>query len=346
MGESTRGPESTPLLAGKLPTELLGRLITAYGTGPDPDVIVAPGVGRDAAAIAIDGQVLAVKSDPITFATVNAARYLVAVNANDVACIGATPRWMTVVGLFPAGKTTATDVETLFAELRDVCLEQGISLIGGHTEITAGIDHPLLIGTLLAQATRERLLEPGGAREGDEILVTKSVGLEGTALLASEKRAELLPVLGEERLREARKLLFRPGISIVADARAALDGEGVHALHDPTEGGIATGIWELAQVSGRGAEVDVAALPILPETRAICDHFGIDPLGLLGSGALLMAASPDATPGVMARLRESWIAVTRIGRIVGKDEGCVLVGAAGDRAPLPWFVSDEVTRVL
>lgn len=346
MTDAARELESSPLPAGKLPAEMLGRLIADYGTGPDQSVIVPPGVGRDAAAIALDDPILVVKSDPITFATINAARYLVAVNANDVACLGATPRWMTVVGLFPTGTTTAAAVERIFAELRDVCREHGISLIGGHTEITAGIDHPLLIGTLLAETTRDRLLEPGGAREGDEIILTKSVGLEGTALLAAEKRAALLPVIGEERLREARKLLYRPGISVVADAGAALAGAGVHALHDPTEGGIATGVWELAQASGHGAEIDLAALPILPDTRAICDHFGIDPLGLLSSGALLMAISPDATPDVVARLRDARIAATAIGRITGPDEDCVLIGTDGDRAPLPWFVSDEVTKVL
>ena len=346
MTDPARELELSPLPAGKLPAELLAHLIDAYGTGPDPDVIVAPGVGRDAAAIAVDGHVLVVKSDPITFATVNAARYLVAVNANDVSCLGATPRWMTVVGLFPTGKTTEAEVERIFAELRDVSREQGISLIGGHTEITAGIDHPLLIGTLLAETTRARLLEPGGAREGDEIILTKSVGLEGTALLAAEKRDELLPVLGEERLREARKLLYRPGISVVADARAALASDGVHALHDPTEGGVATGVWELAQAAGHGAEIDVAALPILPETGAICDHFGIDSLGLLSSGALLMAVAPESAASVIARLRDNRIAATKIGRIAGRDEGCVLIGTDGALAALPWFVSDEVTKVL
>lgn len=337
---------SVPLAAGKLPSELLGRLIETYRTDPDPDVIVTPGVGRDAAAIGFDDRVLVVKSDPVTFATANAARYLIAVNANDVACLGATPRWMTVVGLFPIGKTSEAEVEALFADVRDACAEQGISLIGGHTEITAGVNQPLVIGTLLAETTHERLLEPGGAQEGDEILLTKSVGLEGTALLAAEKRADLLPVLGEERLREARKLLHRPGISIVADAHAALHGNGVHALHDPTEGGVATGVWELAEASGHGAEVDLNALPILPETRAICDHFTIDPLGLLSSGALLMAVAPDLTPNIIRRLHEDRIAVSRIGRITGRDEGCLLLDPGGRDVPLPRFVSDEVTKVL
>lgn len=334
------------LAVGKLPAALLGRLIETYRTDPDPRVIVPPGVGRDAAAVAIDDHVLVVKSDPITFATANAARYLVAVNANDVACLGATPRWLTVVGLFPEGTTSRADVEATFAELQEVCATQCIALIGGHTEITPAVNHPVLIGTLLAETTRDRLLEPGGSREGDDILLTKSVGLEGTALLAVEKHDELLPILGEAKLREARKLLYRPGISVVGDAHAALAGEGVHALHDPTEGGVATGIWELAEASGHGAEISRSALPILPETQAICDHFGIDPLGLLSSGALLMAVAPNATAAVLARLREAGVTASRIGRITGRDESCELVATTGDRTSLPRFVSDEVTKVL
>lgn len=334
------------LSAGKLPASLLGRLIETYQTDPDPSVIVPPGVGRDAAALAFDDQVLVVKSDPITFATANAARYLVAVNANDVACLGATPRWLTVVGLFPAETTTEAEVEATFADLQEVCASQHVSLIGGHTEITPAVNHPVLIGTLLAETTRERLLEPGGAREGDDILLTKSVGLEGTALLAAEKHDELMPILGATKLREARKLLYRPGISVVADAHASLAGEGVHALHDPTEGGVATGVWELAETSGHGAEIDAGTLPVLPETRAICDHFGIDPLGLLSSGALLMAVAPGATGSVLARLRDARITASRIGKITGHGESCELITASGERAALPRFVSDEVTKVL
>lgn len=334
------------LAAGKLPSALLGRLIETYRTAPDPSVIVSPGVGHDAAAIEFEERVLVVKSDPITFATANAARYLLAVNANDVACLGATPRWLTVVGLFPAGQTTDSEVEVTFADLCEICTEQGISLIGGHTEITPAVNHPILIGTLLAETTRDRLLEPGGSREGDDLLLTKSVGLEGTALLAAEMHDELVSVLGEERLRQARKLLYRPGVSVVADARAALSGDGVHALHDPTEGGVATGVWELAETSGHGAEIAAAALPILPETRAICDHFAIDPLGLLSSGALLIATAADATDAVLGRLREARITASRIGRITGKGEPCELVQSSGARRPLTRFVSDEVTKVL
>ncbi len=334
-----------PLAVGKLPPELLQRLIEQYRTPPDPDLLVEPAIGHDAAAVAFGDDVLVVKSDPITFVTDSAARYLVAINANDVACLGGRPRWLTVVALLPTGQTSSASVESLFADLRDTCLPLGISLIGGHTEVTLGLDRPILVGTLLGTATRERLVKPGGARVGDALLMTKAIGIEGTALLAREKAEELRPLLGDERLREAAKLLHRPGISIVRDAEAVLRAPGVHALHDPTEGGVAMGVREIAAAAGVGAELLADSLPMLPETRTICDHFGLDPLGLLGSGSLLVAADRYHVAAILAAAREDGIPIARIGQILPRDEGFVLIESGGTRA-LPRFEADEVTRVL
>lgn len=338
-------PPGTVLPAGKLPADLLARLIEAYRTPPEPSVLVGPGIGSDAAAIAVGGTTLVVKTDPITFATEDAARYLVNVNANDVACLGARPKWLLVVALLPEGMTTPETVEAQFAELHAVCLEHGIAAIGGHTEITVGLDRPILVGTLLGEVAAEHLLRPGGARPGDDLLLTKAIALEGTALLARELRDRLVPELGEEVVRQAAKLLYRPGISVVADAMALLDGGGVTALHDPTEGGLATGVHELAGVAGCGAELLLDAIPILPETRLFADNLGLDPLGLLASGSLLATVSPDRLDDAMAAARRGGVQVTRIGRMVDAGEGLSMIGAGG-RQPLPHFAVDEITRVL
>ncbi|MDQ4100478.1 MAG: AIR synthase-related protein [Chloroflexota bacterium] len=336
-----------PLAAGKLPPELLQRLIEHYRTPPDSSVLVPPGIGHDAAAIAVGDQTLVVKSDPITFATESAASYLVAINANDVACLGAQPRWLTVVGLLPEGRATESDVEAMFAELQAACLPLGISVIGGHTEVTLGLERPILVGTLIGSVERDRLLQPGGAKVGDAILLTKAVGIEGTALLAREKGDELLPVLGPDRLYQAAKLLHRPGISVVRDAAAVQRVPGVHALHDPTEGGVAMGVRELALAAGVGAELLAEALPLLPETRLICEHFRIDPLGLLASGSLLVAIDPHHVDEAVAAARQEGIPIAQVGRILPPEDGLVLVPTRGARPqPLPRFDADEVTRVL
>lgn len=344
---SDQAPEPlSPLLPGKLPGPLLDRLISTYRTRPDRSVLVPPGYGHDAAALQLDsGARLIVKSDPITFATDDAAHYLIAVNANDIGCMGGVPRWLTVVALLPESSTTESLVEHLFAGLRDACDANGISIIGGHTEITVGIDRPLLIGTMLGIPGPRGILEPGGGQEGDDVLVTKWIGIEGTALLARERSYDLVSMVGEDAVNRAAGLLHYPGISIVHDAHAALVVPGITALHDPTEGGIATAIHELGRASRCGADIVADAIPILPETRMVCEQLALDPLGLLSSGALLMSVAPDRRNTVEAECRRAGIPVAHIGRLVSIDKGFTMI-VDGTRKPLPRFDADEVTRAL
>ena len=205
-----------PLPVGKLPAALLGRLVAAHGS-TDPAVLVGPGIGRDAAAIRLGDVVLVAKTDPITFATRSAAAYLVDVNANDLVCLGATPRWLLATALLPEG-VTAPEVEEQFAELFAACARRGISLVGGHTEVTAGLDRTILVGLLLGETTEERLVRPGGARPGDRLLLTKGLALEGTALLANDLGERLGADIGKETVERAARLLAYPGISVVVDA--------------------------------------------------------------------------------------------------------------------------------
>ncbi len=189
------------------------------------------------------------------------------------------------------------------------------------------------------------MLRPGGARPGDRLLLTKAIALEGTALLAAELRDGLTQSLGADLVERSARLLVDPGISVVADAEVLLDAGGVTALHDPTEGGLATGVRELAHAAGCGATLLQEAVPVLPETSAIADQLGLEPLGMLASGSLLVAAEPDAVAGLVAAGRRNGISVTTIGEVTNGDAGFVLV-SNGARRDLPLFPSDEVTRVL
>lgn len=336
---------SLTIKPGKLPGSMLEDLIARYRTPADPAVVVEAGYGFDAAAIAIGDETLIVKSDPITFATEGAATYLVAVNANDIACMGGIPRWMTVVALLPETATTRELVESLFADLQSACIEAGVTLLGGHTEITLGVDRPLLIGTMLGTAGAAGLLVPGNASPGDELYLTKTVGIEGTALLAHEKADELRAAIGGERLARARRLADKPGISIVRDAEIALSTGVVTALHDPTEGGVATAIHEMADASSLGAKIERRSIPLLRETRLIADHFDIDPFGLLSSGALLIAARPGSGAMLDRAFDDSGILLTRIGTLTNASTKKVIV-EDGDTQPLPRYDADELTRVL
>jgi len=335
--------KETELPPGKLTAPFLDRLINTY-VKPHASVLVGPGPGRDAAAIDFNGSTLVAKTDPITFASENASQYLVTINANDLACLGAEPRWLLVVVLLPEHGTTSAKVETHFRELSHACEANGITLIGGHTEITIGLDRAIFVGTLLGDVPPGGLLSPGGAQSGDLILLTKSIAIEGTALLAKELDGALLPKMGRKWLDRAGALLHEPGISIVSDARLLLQSGGVTALHDPTEGGLATGIHELAAAASLGAEIDTAAVPVLAETKSLAAHLGIDPFGMLASGALLATIPADRLAVVNTHLagRLSYVV---IGRMLPKGSGCWQV-RDGSRAPLPYFARDEVARIL
>jgi hydrogenase maturation factor len=328
---------------GKLPSSFLARLLATYAP-LDDGVIVGPGIGRDAAAIALGDRILVAKTDPITFATEHAATYLVDVNGNDLACLGARPRWLLVTALFPEG-ITAGEVEAQFAELAAVCAARNIALVGGHTEVSAGLDRTILVGMMLGETTEDGLLRPGGARPGDRLLLTKAIALEGTALLARERPGDLSAALGDDLVHRAQHLLVEPGISVVRDVDRLLPVGGITALHDPTEGGLGTGVRELASASTCGALLYEERLPILLETRAIAGVFGLDPLGMLASGALLVAARPDAVPSLFGAAADADIPIADIGEVVPEAEGFVLVTMDG-RRPLPEWTTDEVSRAL
>lgn len=333
---------SSPLPVGKLPAGLLGQLLATFGNS-DPAVLVGAGVGRDAAAIAFGDRVLVAKTDPITFAGSNAAAYLVDVNANDLACLGATPRWLLVTALLPEG-ITADAVTAQFNELAAACHARGISLVGGHTEITAGLDRTILVGCLLGETTPDRLLRPGGARLGDRVLLTKALAIEGTALLATELGDRLESGVGRALVDRARSLLASPGISVRHDAQTLLAAGGVTALHDVTEGGLAMAIREIVTAAA-GCRIERAAIPILSETRVIADYLGLDPLGMLGSGSLLATAAAAAVPALTATARAADIHVTEIGEILPLAGGFELHDG-GTTYDLPTFDTDEVSRAL
>jgi hydrogenase expression/formation protein HypE len=330
------------LPVGKLPAPLLQRLLEAVPI-PDPRVVVRPQVGADAAVVDMGDRLLVVKSDPITFATERIGWYVVQVNANDVACLGARPRWFLCTLLLPEGCPPPL-AEEVFRQVVEACRALGVSLIGGHTEVTYGLARPLAIGAMLGEVGRGRLVRPGGARPGDLLLLTKAIALEGTALLAREAAPALLQRgVPPEVVSRAQGLLTHPGISVVEEALAAAATGWVHALHDPTEGGLATGLWEMAALAGVGLEVDGDAIPLLPECQAICRALGLDPLGLLASGSLLIASPPEGYEAVRQAVEEVGAPCAVIGRVLPPGEGLLLL-RGGRREPLPLFPRDEVAR--
>jgi len=332
----------TPYPVGKLPQPDLVALLSRTLGQPDPRVIFGPGLGRDAAVIDFGDRYLIAKTDPITFATDEIGWYVVNVNANDVACLGAQPRWMIATLLLPEGTTDQALVDRIFEQLHSASYAIGVSVVGGHTEITYGLERPIVVGAMFGEVAPDRLIRSDGARPGDALILTKGICVEGTAILAREAADQLYGKVEAPLLARAAQFLHDPGISVVRDATIVAASGKAHAMHDPTEGGIATGIYEMTQAAGVGAIVDGDSLPIYPETRALCEALHLDPLGLIASGALLAAVAAESATDIVQTLETEGIAATVIGRL-RETPGVVLRDAHGER-PLIMFNRDEIAR--
>jgi hydrogenase maturation factor len=241
-------------------------------------------------------------------------------------------------------------VEEIFSQIHSACSAIGVSLVGGHTEITYGLDRPIVVGVMLGEVARDRLVTPSGARPGDVILLTKGIAIEGTAIIAREKAAELSE-FGPEFIERCCKFLVEPGISVVRDAAIATRCAAgrVHAMHDPTEGGLATGLHEMAQASGIGMMIEAEAVPIYPETLALCRVTGLSPWGLIASGALLLAVQAADAENIVRALEAHGIRSAIIGQATEAARGVKLRRKAALRGSirrLPRFERDEITRLF
>jgi len=333
------------LQSGKLDIQILGRFLRRYVLSDDR-VLIGPRIGEDTAAIDMGKEVLIVTTDPITFATDEIGYYGVVVNANDIATSGARPRWFTVNILLPEKRTQKALVERIFRQIHQACEEFGISLVGGHTEITYGIDRPILVGHMIGEVSRGELVTTGGAKIGDDVLLSKGICIEGTSIIAREKEAELVSLgISRNLIRQAQSFLYDPGISVVREARMAHENGRVHAMHDVTEGGLAVGLHELAIAAQVEIEVEEAQIPVFEESRIICEAFGLDPMGVIASGALLITAAPSEAEKILERASAQGVAITRIGR-VNKGKPSVNLISDGGKRPIPYFLRDELVRIF
>ena len=328
---------------GKLDPHLLAELL-ASNKVRDERVVIRPAVGRDVCAIRMGEGYLVAKTDPITFATDRIGWYVVQVNANDLATVGARPRWFFVSVMLPECATNEPLVRQIWSDLAQALQSLGCELCGGHTEITIGLDRPILVGHMLGEVDPDRLVDKSSARPGDRVLLTKGVPVEGTAIMARERGGELSAHFPPDVLRRARDHLDDPGISVVREAMAACDAGGVHAMHDPTEGGVATGLWELAQATGLGLRAEQERIPILEPGGALCRHFGMDPLGTISSGSLLICVAPQKAPAVADAVESCGVACVDVGELLPAGEGVTLV-RGGEEVPMPTFPQDEITKL-
>lgn len=335
------------LAAGKIAPGLLAPLLARLPVS-DPGLITGPGVGEDAAVLEMrrdDDQWIVAKSDPITFATEEIGHYALHVCANDLAVTGAEPRFFLPTVLLPAGQTAASDVEAVFDQLARSSAELGVTVAGGHTEVTDAVSRVVIAGTLLGSAPRGGTVTTGGARPGDCILLAGVWPVEAISLIARERRAELMARgWSAAELQTAADYLYDPGISVTRPALAAARSGLVTAMHDPTEGGIATALAEVAQASGAGLRWDLETMACPPLARRLCAEFDLDPLGCIASGCLLCAAGPEDAPALEELFTGIGWPVSRVGEITAAGE--LQARRGGRQVAWPRFAADEVTRLF
>ncbi len=325
---------------GKLPPETLNRLLAR--TTRHPGVIIGPAYGEDAAAVRFGGRVLVAAGDPVTFTTDRIGDYAVSVNANDIAVMGAEPRYFLATILLPEGGSES-DAEAVFDQINDACRSIDVALIGGHTEITRSVTSVVVSGCMLGEADEGCLVTSAGARVGDDVILAGGIAVEGTAILAREAADELAARgVSAEVISRARSYLDDPGICVARYARAAVQAGGVTSMHDPTEGGLATGLRELAAASRCGIEIARENIHVLNECEIICRALGLDPLGLIASGSLLVTVDADSADNVLGALQQAGVEATRIGRVCEADRGLTF----DDGTRLPVFERDEVAGYL
>jgi hydrogenase expression/formation protein HypE len=325
------------LATGKIPVELLSRLLADLPP-PPREVVLGAGIGEDACAIEVPAGVLVVAADPITLASEDVARLSVVASANDVAVSGARPRWFLAVVLAPPGTAEGT-IADLFASLDGAASELGVSLVGGHTEVTSAVNRTVLVGQMLGLVEEGSVVSTSGFGPGDVVLQVCPAPIEGAAVLAREA-ADRLQDVEAALLEAARKALDRPGISVVEQALLAAR-LGVKALHDPTEGGLAVGLLEMAAAAGVRIRVDREAVLWFEPGLAVCRALGADPWSTLASGTLLAAVAPDRADAAVAALGEHGYTAARLGIA---EEGAGICDAQGRAIPAP--ERDEVARLL
>jgi hydrogenase maturation factor/beta-phosphoglucomutase-like phosphatase (HAD superfamily) len=332
-----------PLPSGKLPNDLLREFLDQF-VFEDPSILINPGVGEDIAAVNVESEeVLVLKSDPITFATDSISQYAVLVNANDIATSGAKPRWFLTTLLFPPG-VTASKIHCVVNELKEYCQHWHITLCGGHTEITDAVTRPVVTGMMAGTVTKDNLIDKRKMAPGDHVLLTKAVAVEGTAIIAREF-GDRLKRLGMADSAIDRCREFLANISIISEAQIAAGFTSTSAMHDVTEGGLATALEELSIAGNHRININRDSIPVFPETHQICHLLGINPLGLIGSGSLLICCRKADCQQLMTAIRAAGIDVTCIGEVAKKGQG-IRAYISSHQTEWPQFEVDEITRLF
>lgn len=328
---------------GKIPVEILEEVVFKNLGAVRSEVVLGPAAGIDGAVIDVGSKDAVVSMDPITAAVEHVGWEAVNINANDVATFGVEPAFFFSCIMLPEGADSKT-VETICTQMNAAAKDLGVAIVGGHCESTPGLTNPIVVGCIMGLTEKGKYVTAAGAKSGDKLILTKSAGIEGTAILASDREDQLKKVFSPAMLDSAKN--FFSQISVVKDALTAYKTGGVHAMHDPTEGGVFNGIHEMADAGGLGVRVFEEKITVEPETAKICRFYEIDPLQLIGSGALLIASEPEAADKIVEKLCREHIYADVIGEFNQSPNKRILMHGNGMGEMLPRPVSDQLWIAL
>ncbi|MDI6905417.1 MAG: AIR synthase family protein [Candidatus Bathyarchaeia archaeon] len=328
---------------GKIPIDLLREVVFKNLGVKRKEVVLGPAAGFDGSVIDVMDKSLIVSMDPITGAIERIGWLAVNINANDVATFGVEPAFFSSCILLPKNADRKT-VETICVQMDKAAKDLGIAIVGGHCEVTPGLTNPIVVGCTMGITEKGNYVTAGGAKPGDKLILTKSAGIEGTAILAADREKKLKKAVDASLIRNARK--FFNQISVVKEAVLAFKTGGVNAMHDPTEGGITGGIHEMADASNLGVKIFEEKIRIQPETVKICEFFQIDPLQLIASGSLLIAVKRKFADKVMKVLEKNEIAAAVIGEFLPSTEKRFMIRKDGELESLVRPASDHLWLAL
>lgn len=324
---------------GKVPETVLKRSILKQIHTKRPEVLLGAGVGEDCAAVHLaEDEVLILSTDPITGTAKDIGELSVQVTANDLASAGAEPFGVLLTALLPP-QTEEADIREIMSQVDKICGKLNIQVIGGHTEITRAVTQPVISVTGVGKVKAGHMITTAGAKPGQDIVVTKWIGIEGTSIIAKEKEEKLKEHFPPALVDCAKA--FDQWISVVEEGLIAAK-MGASAMHDVTEGGILGALWEMAEASRIGLEIDLKAIPIRQETVEICEFFGVNPYGLISSGSMLIAA--DAGHDLVRVLKKEGIPAAVVGKATEGNDRVLVNGE--DRSYLERPKTDELYVVL
>lgn len=328
---------------GKIPVEILKEIVFKNLGAERSEVVLGPAAGLDGAILDFGSKNAIVSMDPITGAVERIGWEAVNINANDVATFGVEPAFFFSCLMLPENADSEI-VQTIATQMNAAAKELGIAIVGGHCESTPGLSNPIVVGCIMGLTEKGKYVTAAGAKSGDKLILTKSAGIEGTAILASDRWDQLRKVFNPVMLNNAKN--FYSQISVVKDALTAYRAGGVHAMHDPTEGGILNGIHELADAAGLGVKVFQEKIAVEPETAKICRYYEIDPLQLISSGALLIAAEPEAAEKIVDSLSRERVYAEVIGEFNPSPNKRLLIHWDDSPKMLPRPTSDHLWIAL